>query len=49
MPGEHNKVSPVFEKGYPDYDAVNSKKLEKAMKAEIKKPLDEELREKGLL
>jgi len=40
MPGEHNKVSPVFEKGYPDYDAV---------KAKINKPLDEELRERGLI
>jgi hypothetical protein len=52
MPGELDKVkkaqkhedamsSPVFEKGYPSYDAVNRK--------EDKKPLDEELREKGLI
>ena len=51
MPGELDKVtkaqkhedamsSPVFEKGYPSYEAVNRKE---------EKPLDDELREKGLI
>jgi len=39
MPGE---PSPVFEKGYPSYEAVNKKE-------ENVKPLDEELRKKGLI
>jgi hypothetical protein len=52
MPGELDKVkkaqkheqafeAPVYEKGYPSYEAVNRK--------EDKKPLDAELREKGLI
>ena len=48
MPGELDMTqkekeqnSPVYEKGYPSYEAVNNKGNQK--------PLDEELREKGLL
>ena len=46
MPGELDMVkdvkqSPVYEKGYPSYEAVNRKGDQK--------PLDEQLREKGLL
>ena len=48
MPGElkmtqkaKKENSPVYEKGYPSYEAVNRK--------DDQKPLDEELREKGLL
>ena len=48
MPGELDMIqkakkenAPVYEKGYPSYKAVNKK--------DDQKPLDEELREKGLL
>ena len=60
MPGELDMVedakqSPVFEKGYPSYDAVNrddklnykNKQHEKAMKAEIKEDPSDAIRKAG--
>jgi len=42
-PGEPDS-GPVFEKGYPSYDAVNNTNLDKAMKA----PIEDKLRKAGM-
>ena len=42
--GRELDSGPVFEKGYPSYDAVNNTNLDKAMKA----PIEDKLRKAGM-